>query len=221
MRSLGRPVLGRGKETVSERINLNNCKRIDSGGPWVIKTRHKTQNYFNTREQLKKPPRTWTDIYVILVWAEGSNMQMVNSSGCNHLKGWSAGWEETTTAGAASQQFVGSAWYFTQPCCALHHGMCAPFHRMPAQQWDDIGTQVMPSSHSTQREGLEAGGTTCRAAPTLFPPEVVGAYQKKAAAVEDTWMKKNRICILTLGAAWLNSVKNLVYNPYKTSHILG
>lgn len=92
---------------------------------------------------------------------------------------------------------------------------------MAAQQWDDIMTQAMPSSHSTQREGLEAGGTTCRAAPTLLPPEVVGAYQEKAAAVEDTWMKKNRICILTLGAAWLNSMKNLVYDPYKASHILG
>lgn len=48
-------MLGRGKEIVSERINLNNCKTIDSGGSWVIKTRHKTQNDFNTQKQLKKP----------------------------------------------------------------------------------------------------------------------------------------------------------------------
>lgn len=60
-------MLGKGKEIASERINLNNCKRIDSDGLWVIKTRCKTQNYFNTQKQFRKPQRTWTDIYVILV----------------------------------------------------------------------------------------------------------------------------------------------------------
>lgn len=50
-------MLGRGKEIASERINLNNGRRIDSDEPWVIKTRCKTQNYFNTQKQLKTPHR--------------------------------------------------------------------------------------------------------------------------------------------------------------------
>lgn len=78
MRSLGRLVLGRGKEIASKRINTSNCKRIGSDGARVRKTRHKTQTGFNTEKQLKKNPiGTWTDIYVILEGVQGSSMQMV------------------------------------------------------------------------------------------------------------------------------------------------
>lgn len=47
-------MLGRGKEIASKRINISNCKRIDSGGAWVIKNRRKTQTGFNIQKQLKK-----------------------------------------------------------------------------------------------------------------------------------------------------------------------
>lgn len=150
MRSLGRPVLGRGKEIASERINLKNCKRIDSDGPWVIKTRCKTQNYFNTQKQLRKPHRNMDrhlchpHVSSRQQCADGEQLRLEPSEG---LK-----WQPPKLLDGKKLNYSGCS--LTATCRASlvfhisHHVMCAPFH--------------MPSDASTAMRRHHDSGNTIK-----------------------------------------------------------
>lgn len=176
MRSLGRPVLGRGKKIAYERINLNNCKRIDNDGAWVRKTRCKTQNYFNTQKQLKKPQRNMDRhlchpcVSTRQQRADGEQLRLKPSEG---LK-----WQPPKLLDGKKPNYSG---YSLTAICRLkgvgeilvfhisHHGMDAPFH-MPsnastAMRWHhDSG-----NASKSQNPKRGAGSWTCRAASTFSP----------------------------------------------------
>jgi len=85
MRGLGTLMLDRGKEIASKKINISNCKRTDSGGAWVIKTRRKTQTGFNIQKQFKKPHRNM-DRHLCHPCV-GTRQLHADGAGCNHPKG--------------------------------------------------------------------------------------------------------------------------------------
>lgn len=185
---------GGGKEIATERINISSWKRIDSGGAWVIKTRHKTQTDFNTQKKLQKLHR---DMDRHLCHPCASTRQLHaeggNRSGHKHLKGWSdnpqSQWmgRPSITVSATSQQCVGLAWYFV-PNTHLHAMECILLSKCPvmaAWWWDDSISWVMPSSHSMQREGLEAVGATCGASPICY-------FLRLLVHAKKTWLLQNK-----------------------------